>query len=68
MLQEMLDEYPGKPFTAKEIAEYVGVDPSRIKQIERDALKKLGKDEELWDVWNEVSNSSQDKKSQTLSE
>ena len=54
LLKQMLEEYPGKPFSAQEIAEYAGVDPSRIKQIEKIAYEKLRKDKTTWEIWTEI--------------
>ena len=54
LLKQMLEEHPGKPFSAQEIAEYAGVDPSRIKQIENIAYEKLRKDKTTWEIWTEI--------------
>lgn len=54
----MLDEYPGKAFTAEEIAKYCGLDVSRINQIQRVALLKLKHDAEAKEIWKEMTRNS----------
>ena len=54
MLQQMLEEHPGVSFTPQEIASYVGVDTTRVRQIENLAFAKLRKDKELWVMWKKI--------------
>ena len=63
LLEEMLSEYPGKPFTPQEISDYCGLDVSRINQIQRVALLKLKCDTTAKEIWKEMtmSTSSQDR-------
>ena len=48
----MLKDFPEVAFRASEIAEYVGVDTSAIKKIEKEALKKI---KEL--IWKQENDS-----------
>lgn len=43
---------PGRQYTLDEIADYTGLSKERIRQIERDALKKLRKNGR-W-LWKEI--------------
>jgi DNA-binding XRE family transcriptional regulator len=52
--REMVDKYPGEEFTFRQIGEFVGLSPQAIMQIERNALKKLGKKGELCRMWKEI--------------
>lgn len=55
LLAEMLNEYPGKPFTPQEISDYCGLDVSRINQIQRVALLKLKCDTTAKEIWKEMT-------------
>jgi len=67
-LRELVEKHDGEHITYREIGEYIGLSHARVRQIELDALKKLGRKKELWNIWMEMETCSQENKSQTLSE
>jgi DNA-binding XRE family transcriptional regulator len=66
--REMVDKYPGEEFTFRQIGDFVGLSPQAIMQIERNALKKLGKKGELCRMWKEVQGCLLEERLQTMSE
>lgn len=67
-LRELVEKHDGDQITYREIGEYIGLSHARVRQIELDALKKLGRKKELWNIWMEMERCLQENKSQILSE
>lgn len=40
-LKDMLDRYPGVPFTLREIGDYAGLDHKAVHRVEQEAIKKI---------------------------
>lgn len=67
-LRELVEKHDGEAISYREIGEYIGLSHARVRQIELEALKKLGGKKELWKIWLEMEGCLQENKLLSLPE